>query len=314
MITTRIIGTGSALPVHTLTNDDLSKFLDTSDEWIRTRTGICTRQLAGDGESTVTLAVEAGKKALLNSGVSPEEIQMVLVATCSSENYFPSVGCRVQEALGLTHASAMDLSAACSGFLFALHTAHAYIVSGYCRTVLVIGAETLSRTIDWSDRSTCVLFGDGAGACVVRGEETGLIQILQHSDGTKGDVLMANTRRTATPVSSEREGMPLSMDGQEKELRKENVYANVSLDEKTGEIIIKAVNRNAEPKEIALSLAEGCAPAGSMKRMSLSGKEEDYNCIIDPEKVTVQTEEAAYTGKLELPAYGFVVARIPVKG
>ncbi|HIZ23835.1 MAG TPA: ketoacyl-ACP synthase III [Candidatus Blautia faecigallinarum] len=214
MITTRIIGTGSALPVHTLTNDDLSKFLDTSDEWIRTRTGICTRQLAGDGESTVTLAVEAGKKALLNSGVSPEEIQMVLVATCSSENYFPSVGCRVQEALGLTHASAMDLSAACSGFLFALHTAHAYIVSGYCRTVLVIGAETLSRTIDWSDRSTCVLFGDGAGACVVRGEETGLIQILQHSDGTKGDVLMANTRRTATPVSSEREGMPLSMDGQ----------------------------------------------------------------------------------------------------
>ena len=190
MITTRIIGTGSALPVHTLTNDDLSKFLDTSDEWIRTRTGICTRQLAGDGESTVTLAVEAGKKALLNSGVSPEEIQMVLVATCSSENYFPSVGCRVQEALGLTHASAMDLSAACSGFLFALHTAHAYIVSGYCRTVLVIGAETLSRTIDWSDRSTCVLFGDGAGACVVRGEETGLIQILQHSDGTKGDVLM----------------------------------------------------------------------------------------------------------------------------
>ena len=106
----------------------------------------------------------------------------------------------------------------------------------------------------------------------------------------------------------------LSMDGQEKKLREEEIYANVSLDEKTGEIIIKAVNRNAEPKEIALSLAEGCAPAGSMKRMSLSGKEEDYNCITDPEKVTVQTEEAAYTGKLELPAYGFVVARIPVKG
>ena len=106
----------------------------------------------------------------------------------------------------------------------------------------------------------------------------------------------------------------LSMDGQEKKLREEEIYANVSLDEKTGEIIIKAVNRNAEPKEIALSLAEGCTPAGSMKLMSLSGKEEDYNCITDPEKVTVQTEEAAYTGKLELPAYGFVVARIPVKG
>ncbi len=214
MMTTRIIGTGSALPAHTLTNDDLAKFLDTSDEWIRTRTGIRSRQLAGDEESAVTLAAEAGRKALEDGKVRPEEIQMVFVATCSSENYFPSVGCRVQEALGLTNASAMDLSAACSGFLFALHTAHAYIMSGYCDTALVIGTETLSRTIDWADRSTCVLFGDGAGACVVRKDEKGVLDIIQHSDGTRGDVLTASTERTPTPTSSARKSLPMYMDGQ----------------------------------------------------------------------------------------------------
>ena len=214
MMTTRIIGTGSALPAYTLTNDDLSKFLDTSDEWIRTRTGIRSRQLAGEGETAVTLAAEAGKKALEAGKTAPCEIQMVFVATCSSENYFPSVACRVQEALGLKNASALDLSAACSGFLFALHTAHAYIMSGYCDTALVIGTETLSRTIDWTDRSTCVLFGDGAGACVVKKDEEGILDVVQHSDGTRGDVLMASAESRPTPVSAARKGVPLQMDGQ----------------------------------------------------------------------------------------------------
>lgn len=214
MMTTRIIGTGSALPAHTITNDDLTKFLDTSDEWISTRTGIRSRQIAGEGESVVTLAVEAGKNAIENSGIQPDEIQMVLVATCSSENYFPSVGCRVQASLGLKHASAMDLSAACSGFLFALQTAHAYIMSGFYDTVLVIGAETLSRTLDWSDRSTCVLFGDGAGACVVRKSDTGILGIVQHSDGTLGDVLVASASSLATPAAAEQKTIPMHMDGQ----------------------------------------------------------------------------------------------------
>lgn len=214
MTTTRIIGTGSALPAHTITNDDLSKFLDTSDEWISSRTGIRKRQIAGEGENVVSLAVEAGRKAMEDGKVKPEEIQLVLVATCSSENYFPSVGCRVQEALGLKNASAMDLSAACSGFLFALHTAHAYIMSGFYETILVIGSETLSRTVDWSDRSTCVLFGDGAGACVVRKEESGIIGIIQHSDGTLGDVLTAGSSSLSTPVCEGKEAKPLHMDGQ----------------------------------------------------------------------------------------------------
>lgn len=214
MMTTRIIGTGSALPAHTITNDDLSKFLDTSDEWISTRTGIRSRQIAGEGENVVSLAVEASRKAMEDGKVMPEEIQLVLVATCSSENYFPSAACRVQEALGLKNASAMDLSAACSGFLFALHTAHAYIMSGFYDTVLVVGSETLSRTVDWSDRSTCVLFGDGAGACVVKKDEMGILGIVQHSDGTMGDVLTASASSLHTPVSAGKEIMPLHMDGQ----------------------------------------------------------------------------------------------------
>lgn len=214
MMTTRIIGTGSALPTHTITNDDLTKFLDTSDEWIRSRTGIRCRQVAGEGENVVTLATEAGRKAIEDCGIQPEEIQMVLVATCSSENYFPSVGCRVQAALGLKNASAMDLSAACSGFLFALQTAHAYIMSGFYDTVLVIGAETLSRTVDWSDRSTCVLFGDGAGACVVKKSDTGILEIVQHSDGTMGDVLVASASSLETPVAAAQKTLPMHMDGQ----------------------------------------------------------------------------------------------------
>lgn len=214
MMTTRIIGTGSALPKKVLSNDELSKIMDTSDEWIRSRTGIVSRHVADQEETAATLAAEAGRRALDNAGMKPEEMELVLVATCSAENYFPSVGCQVQELLGLKNAAAMDISAACSGFLFALNTAHAYILSGLYEKILVIGTETLSRTIDWTDRGTCVLFGDGAGACVVQRDKEGIIGISQHSDGTQGGVLTSFAPRLETPLAAAAPGRPLYMEGQ----------------------------------------------------------------------------------------------------
>lgn len=213
-MTTRIIGTGSAVPKRTVTNEELSEFLDTSDEWIRSRSGIGERQIAGKDENVVSLASEAGRKALEDSKIAPEEIQLLLVATCSSEYHFPSAACQVQAALGLSHAAAMDISAACSGFLFALHTAHAYISAGIYEKVLVIGADTLSKIIDWEDRSTCVLFGDGAGACVVQADEEGLIDFQQYSDGNGGNVLIGAAATLKTPAAEAEEAKPLAMEGQ----------------------------------------------------------------------------------------------------
>lgn len=213
-MTAKIIGTGSALPNKIVTNDDLAQIMDTSDEWIRTRTGIVSRHIAGGKETAAALAAEAGKKAMENCGLGGEEIELVLVATCSAEDYFPNLGCQVQEKLGLTNCVGMDLNAACSGFLFALNTAYAYIKAGVYRTVLVIGTETLSKIVNWDDRSTCVLFGDGAGACVVRAEETGIADFVQHSDGGMGGVLTAKAASAKTPAQLEAPMDLLYMDGQ----------------------------------------------------------------------------------------------------
>lgn len=213
-MTMRIIGTGSAVPEKIITNEDLAGWLDTSDEWIRTRTGIRERHVAAEGEDAAALAAEAGKKALENAKMRPQEIELVLAATCSSGNYFPGVGCCVQDKLGLVNAAAMDLGAACSGFLFALHTAYAYIMAGIYERILVIGTETFSRVVDWKDRSTCVLFGDGAGACVVSKEDEGLIAMSQHSDGSRGDVLVCTGEMLPSPAAEEAPMKPLLMDGQ----------------------------------------------------------------------------------------------------
>lgn len=213
-MTTRIMGTGSALPKTTWTNDDLSAFIDTSDEWIRTRTGIIRRQIADKEESAVSLGAEAGRKAIENSGTALGEIEMILVATCSDEGHFPSVACRIQEKLGIERAVCMDISAACSGFLFALHTAHAYIQSGIYQRILVIGTETLSRVINWKDRSTCVLFGDGAGACVAGRDEKGILGFCQYSDGSRGSVLTSTAATLETPGDSAHPAGALFMDGQ----------------------------------------------------------------------------------------------------
>lgn len=214
-MTTRIIGTGSALPAYVMSNDDLACLVDTSDEWIRSRTGIERRRLAGEKEDCVSLAAEAGRKALEDGGIRPEEIDLLIVATCSSESYFPSVACQVQGILGIPSCAAFDLNAACSGFLFALNTADAYIRAGIYRKALLIGAETLSRVISWEDRATCVLFGDGAGACAVQADQEGLEDFIQSADGALGHVLTARGATGRTPCLEARAMQPVSMDGKE---------------------------------------------------------------------------------------------------
>ncbi len=183
----RIIGTGSFLPEHRLTNEDLAGMVETSDAWIRERTGIEERRLAEQG--TAWMAARAAEAALENAGLTAKDLDLILVGTMTPDEFCPSTACRVQEALGASRAACMDLGAACSGFLYALATAQAYLAAGMVRTALVIGAETLSKVVDWPDRSTCILFGDGAGAAVVRAEEQGILSVDLGADGSRGSAL-----------------------------------------------------------------------------------------------------------------------------
>ena len=214
-MTARIIGTGSCLPEAIVTNDYLSTIMDTSDEWISSRTGIKERHLVKE-ETTASLSLEAGRRALAEAGVAPEELDMIIVGTLTGDYITPSTACEVQAGLGPVNAVAFDINAACAGFLFSLHTVNAYIQCGMCRTALLIGAETLSRIMDWGDRSTCVLFGDGAGAAVVQAQEGGLIAYDQGSDGEKGKYLACRNRTNNNPlVQTEKNYSYTQMDGQE---------------------------------------------------------------------------------------------------
>jgi 3-oxoacyl-[acyl-carrier-protein] synthase-3 len=186
----RIAGTGSYLPEKVLTNADLEKLVDTSDEWIVSRSGIRERHLIGDGQTTSDMAVEAAKLALEAAGVGADQLDMIIVGTTTPDVIFPSTACLVQNRLGALGCAAFDVNAACSGFLFALAVADKFIRTGSATTVLVIGAEALTRMLDWSDRNTCVLFGDGAGAVVLKADnETGIISTHLHADGSKKDLL-----------------------------------------------------------------------------------------------------------------------------
>ena len=182
---TGIIGVGHYLPESILTNKDLEKMVDTTDEWIRTRTGIETRHIAKKEEETSDMAYYAAKNALDHSGLEAEDIDMILVATVTGDQSFPSVACQIQEKLGATHAAAMDIGAACSGFIYGVITAKQFIDGGAYKNILVIGAEKLSKITDWSDRNTCVLFGDGAGAAVVSevSEDKGILSFELGADG-----------------------------------------------------------------------------------------------------------------------------------
>ncbi len=215
IMTSKIIGTGSYVPVQVVTNDDLAKIVDTNDEWITGRTGIRERRVVME-DGTSHMAAEAARRALDNAGVKPEELDLILLGTTSPDHCFPSGACEVQGALGAVNACAFDISAACSGFLFALNTMQAFIQAGIYRTGLVIGADCLSKLVDWKDRSTCVLFGDGAGAAVIRAEDKGMTHTVMRSDGTKWQVLSCISRTNGNFLNDKTpEPGYISMDGQE---------------------------------------------------------------------------------------------------
>ena len=189
-IYSRIAGTGSHLPEKVLTNDDLAKFVDTSDEWISTRTGIRERHIAADGETTCDLAYHAAVRAMEAAGVTAADLDLIVLGTTTPDLVFPSTACLLQARLGATGCGAFDVNAACSGFIYALSVADKFIRSGDAKTVLVVGAETLTRMVDWTDRTTCVLFGDGAGAVVLKADtETGILSTHLHADGSKKELL-----------------------------------------------------------------------------------------------------------------------------
>lgn len=212
----RIIGTGSCLPKTVVTNDDLSKIMDTSDEWISTRTGIKERHLVRQ-ETTAGMSTEAAKRAMENAEVTAEEIDLIIVGTVSADHVTPACACEVQAGIGAVNAVAFDINAACSGFMFALNIAHAYLQMGMYKTALIIGAETLSKLMDWNDRSTCVLFGDGAGAAIIRADDReGLLAFDQGTDGIRGSVLACANRTNNNPlVETSKELEYVHMDGQE---------------------------------------------------------------------------------------------------
>jgi len=186
-----LLGTGSALPKRRVTNAELATQVDTSDEWIVERTGITARYIAGEGETTATLATEAAAKALEASGVVADKIDLIILATATPDQTFPASATIVQAALGIDDCIAFDVGAVCSGFLYALGIANSMIVSGAVKTALVIGAETFSRILDWEDRTTCVLFGDGAGAVVLQAVdgERGILATKLHADGRHNGLL-----------------------------------------------------------------------------------------------------------------------------
>ena len=190
----KIIGTGSYLPAKVLTNYDLEKIVDTTHDWIVSRSGIVERHIAADGEMASDLALQASRRAIEAAGISADEIDLVIVATTSPDKMFPSTACILQDKLGIRNGgAAFDLQAVCGGFVFALNTADLYIRGGQAKTALVVGAEVLSRMLDWTDRTTCVLFGDGAGAVILQASETpGIVSGKLHADGRHQGMLKAD--------------------------------------------------------------------------------------------------------------------------
>ncbi|MHA7819410.1 MAG: beta-ketoacyl-ACP synthase III [Erythrobacter sp.] len=207
MTGSRIVGSGSALPRNVVTNDELAAKVDTSDEWIVERTGIRQRHIAGEGETTATLATAAARAALEDAGLEPSDIDLIVLATATPDNTFPATATKVQHALGCTGGPAFDVGAVCSGFLYALTTADSLIATGTANRALVIGAETFSRILDWEDRTTCVLFGDGAGAVVLEAQDPanlasaggpGVLASRLHADGDQHDLLYVDGGPSST--------------------------------------------------------------------------------------------------------------------
>jgi 3-oxoacyl-[acyl-carrier-protein] synthase-3 len=218
--TCSIVGVGSYVPERILTNQELEKMVETSDEWITSRTGIKERRIAAKDEFTSDMAANAARKALAFAGVTPDQIDLIIVATITPDMLFPSTACLVQHKLGARKAIAFDIEAACSGFVYALEIGRQFVQSGSAGTVLVVGAEKISSIIDWTDRATCVLFGDGAGAAVLqhRPGSLGIITSCLSADGTKGELLSmpgGGSRVPATMESVSARQHYLRMDGKD---------------------------------------------------------------------------------------------------
>jgi 3-oxoacyl-[acyl-carrier-protein] synthase III len=215
-IRAQVAGCGAYLPERVVTNDELARRLDTSDEWIRQRTGIGERRIAADGEMTSDLAVAAARRALTSAGMSGSDLDLIVLATATPDHTFPATATKVQAQLGMKRGAAFDVQAVCSGFIFALATADNAIRLGQARTALVIGAETFSRILDWEDRGTCVLFGDGAGALVLNAvpdagpQARGVLSTHLHSDGTQYDILYVDGGPSSTGTTGH-----LRMEGRE---------------------------------------------------------------------------------------------------
>jgi 3-oxoacyl-[acyl-carrier-protein] synthase-3 len=199
-----VIGCGAFLPANRVTNDDLTKIVETTDEWISQRTGIRERRIAGEGETTSDLAIAASQRALEAAGICAQDIDLIVLATTTADRTFPATAVRVQKALGLHHGAAFDVQAVCSGFIYALAVADNFLRVGQAKRALVIGAETFSRLLDWSDRGTCVLFGDGAGAVILEArteseaERRGVLSTHLHSDGRYEDILYVDGGPSST--------------------------------------------------------------------------------------------------------------------
>ena len=218
-----IAGTGSYVPDKVLSNADLEKIVDTSDEWITSRTGIRERRIAADGQATSDLATEAAKRAMEDAGVEAEDLDLIIVATISPDAYFPATACYVQKNIGATNAMCFDISAACSGFLYAMQISRHFINTGHRKTALIIGAEKLSSMVDWEDRNTCVLFGDGAGAAILRRDDSGeagrkILSSSLGSDGRQTDILHVPGGGSAcpiTPINADQKLNTIRMQGRE---------------------------------------------------------------------------------------------------
>jgi 3-oxoacyl-[acyl-carrier-protein] synthase III len=282
-----VLGCGSYLPQQILTNAELAARIDTSDEWIVERTGIRQRHIAAEGEFTSHLAINAARAALADAGIDAQSIDLIVLGTSTPDNTFPATAVAVQAALGITHGAAFDLQAVCSGFIFALSTADSFLRTGAFKRALVIGAETFSRILDWNDRGTCVLFGDGAGAIVLKAEEgkgtsadRGILANALHSDGRQHDILYVD----GGPSSTKSTGF-LRMEG--KEVFK---HAVVNMAAVVGEVLEKA---GLQTKDI-----DWLVPHQANKRI-IDGTGRKLG--LPPERVVVTVDKHANTSAASIP-------------
>ncbi len=287
MIRSVIQGCGSYLPARVVTNADLAKTMDTSDEWIQQRTGICQRHIAAEGEMTSHLALKASERALEHAGLKASDLDLIVLATATPDETFPATATRVQAGLGMTKGAAFDVQAVCAGFVYGLSVADSLIKNGLASTALVIGAETFSRILDWDDRGTCVLFGDGAGAVVLKAEQgagttadRGVLANALHSDGRQHDILYVD----GGPSSTRTTGF-LRMEG--KEVFK---HAVVNMAAVVGEVLAKA---GLETKDI-----DWLVPHQANKRIiDSTGRK----LGLPPERVVVTVDRHANTSAASIP-------------